>query len=107
MNSVNEALDKIIALAKEVGGAAWPILVKKATVESTVWCCSGIVMVVLALVLLLFAVKLHRDDDEACISMYIAAVFFGLFAGSIIAMNLPGAIYPEGAAIGTLMRNMR
>jgi hypothetical protein len=102
-------LDRLIDLAEQVGGEAWPYLVQHQKIEAAVqvWgCAAGSLTLFVFFVVLLFLYDRQKDrDGEPTLSF---GILFCLIIGVVLAVvslgGLPQMLAPEGAALYKLVK---
>ena len=98
---MTEELDKLLELAQQVGGDAWPLLVQATHVEGMVGFVVGCVLVTAAGICgALTAWQLINDDDPWAAIPTVVLVVVGSIA---IGFNILPAFYPEAAAVQRLL----
>jgi len=102
----DQAIDKLLAAAREVGGDAWPLLVKWQFVSGLSMLLMGLLVAGggTALVWWGWQVKARKryDEDLWPLPVFIGTITFVVGAFTV-AWNLASVIAPDAAAVATLI----
>lgn len=104
------AIEKLLAAAKEVGGEAWPILVKQAYVSAVTGLIGALLALLAGIAAIAVGVRVQRrlktwDEPGAVVPVVIGCVAI-LMAISFGLNNLGAVYFPEGRALVYLIRSV-
>lgn len=103
MNFESETLLKLAEMAKEIGGQAWPILVKQQYITALTCLCVFGPVSLIGIIIGIVLTTTSRGDEDKLYGGWVLIGIFSLILAFTLLFNVPAVLFPEGEALKALI----